>query len=128
MGLALHCRHVPRQIVAQPCSTCKQPIHEKPDPEATTDVNINGAEKYVVCPTCNKVVPTELRTAAYKSVWTRKNRERFKQLQLNQDTDTKAASVNSDVKRSDRCQITVEEWMRDRLAFESRIKKSEQET
>jgi len=56
------------------CSTCKQAIDSHPDPETTSDVNLYGAVKYVVCPTCNQVVPETMRTPAYKAVWTKKRR------------------------------------------------------
>ena len=58
------------------CSTCKQAIDSNPDPEATRDVNLLGAAKYVVCPTCNQVVSEDLRTPAYKTLWTKKRRLR----------------------------------------------------
>lgn len=63
------------------CSTCKQVIGGPTRNEATNvDVNFFGAKRYSVCPTCNQVVPEELRTPAYKSVWTRKRGLQAKRL------------------------------------------------
>jgi uncharacterized protein with PIN domain len=61
MGLAFRFHRQQHQFIVQRCSTCKQSVGRKPDAEATSDVNLCGAEKYVACPTCKKVVPEELR-------------------------------------------------------------------
>lgn len=61
------------------CSTCKQAIGGPIRDSATnTDSNLFGAVQYVVCPTCNQVVPEQLWTPAYKSIWTRKAREKVR--------------------------------------------------
>ncbi len=57
------------------CSTCKQAIGGAVRDAATNvDANLFGAMQYVVCPTCNQLVPENLRTPAYKSACTRKAR------------------------------------------------------
>jgi hypothetical protein len=56
------------------CSTCHQTIGLSDDKEETADVNLFGAVKYLVCPTCKQTVAKELQTPAYKSAWTRARR------------------------------------------------------
>lgn len=58
-----------KQRMEMRCSSCKQVIGGPTRDAATNvDANLFGAEEYVVCPTCNQVVPEELRTPTYKSV------------------------------------------------------------
>jgi hypothetical protein len=102
-----------RLEVVQVCSSCHQRIDVKPDPKLTCDVNLSGAEKYVVCPTCNKVVPEAMRTSAYKAIWSRKYRERTKEAKATQRTPPSRVS--------ERRVVTPEEWIREREEFEARI-------
>lgn len=81
----------------------------------TEAVNLCGSEQYVVCPTCTRVVPEELRTAAYKSVWTRKNAKRISR----QDSEA-AGPAAVDARQT----VTPEEWLRERLEFEEKVAKS----
>ena len=74
MGMRLRMVTATEARMIMRCSTCKQQIDSNPDPKTTSDVNLCGAVRYVVCPTCNQVVPEELRTPAYKAVWTTKHR------------------------------------------------------
>jgi hypothetical protein len=77
MGMRLRMTAAGQLRMLMRCSTCHQEIGGPArDAAANADANLFGAEKYVVCPTCRQVVPQDLRTSAYKAVWTRKNRSR----------------------------------------------------
>jgi hypothetical protein len=112
-----------RQIIAQRCSTCTQPIGEQANADSNTHVNLCGAEKYVVCPMCDKFVPEELRTASYRRGWGRKSaRAATNGLAVqtnNDDVDSQVTQQNSE-----RQVLTPEEWKRERAAFESRMRDS----
>lgn len=55
------------------CSTCAQAIGGAGrDAAMNWDVHLFGAAPYVVCPTCNQIVPERLRTPAYKAAWTKR--------------------------------------------------------
>jgi hypothetical protein len=57
------------------CSTCHQTIGLNDDKDETADVNLFGAARYLVCPTCKQTVAKELRSPAYKAAWTRARRK-----------------------------------------------------
>ena len=109
-------RHSMSQRTVQRCTTCDQPIGGAADAELTEAVILCGSERYVVCPTCSQVVPEELRTAAYKAVWTRKNRERASS---QPKSGARAATAGEE-----RQSVSPEEWLRERQEFETRVAKS----
>lgn len=105
------------QKLVQRCATCHQPIGDASNTELTEAANLCGSEKYVVCPTCCQVVPEELRTAAYKAVWSRKSLEDAKS---QPESSVRAAVADDDASQA----VTPEEWLRERLEFEERVAKS----
>jgi DNA-directed RNA polymerase subunit RPC12/RpoP len=75
MGMRLRMTAVTSPRMVMRCSTCKQQIGGRiRDATANANANLFGAAKYVDCPTCHQVVPEQIRTRAYKAVWTRKIR------------------------------------------------------
>jgi len=75
MGMRLRMAAVASTSIVMRCSTCKQHIGGTIR-DATENINANlfGATKYAFCPTCNQLVPEEMRSPAYKAVWTRKRK------------------------------------------------------
>jgi uncharacterized protein DUF6953 len=112
-----------KQQMEMRCSSCKQAIGGiSREPATSADANLFGAGKYVVCPTCNQVVPKDLITPAYKSIWTEK---RLAQVQHSVPTDaeqsnqeTRATGIAKPLDQSQQCAgqkaaspKDVAEWM-----------------
>ena len=125
MGHSFQFRPSPRHLTVQKCSMCEWPIGEKSDPEEITSVNLCGAEKYVVCLICDRVVSEAQCTAAYKDAWDRENQKRLVERQSRSDDSAEADVPESTTGENSRHKMTPDEWIRDREAFEARIKKKD---
>ena len=113
-------RHAMCQQIVQRCTTCYQPIGGAANAELTESVNLCGSERYAICRVSNvcQVVPEELRTAAYKAVWTEK-RSDGKSTQGPQFKDEQGGVAAIDGGQT----VTPEEWLRERLEFEEALVK-----